>query len=114
MVVTVTNVSGGNLNNLDTISFGSGPSALNAVGGQKKNALPYPFNRENVGTLANSASAVLPMRPDDWWFKPVPGVPSTPMQEWNMLVQAGKVTMSFATESTASLRDVEEIFFHTV
>jgi hypothetical protein len=56
MLVTVTNTSGGTINNL--ITGGSGVSS-DAVGGSKNTPLPYPFG--HIGSLANGANKQLPM-----------------------------------------------------
>jgi hypothetical protein len=104
MLVTVTNTSGGTINNL--ITGGSGVSS-DAVGGSKNTPLPYPFG--HIGSLANGANKQLPMHPADWRYKSVPWLPMEPATEWNQLVQAGKVTMAFADQ--ASVKDQEEAYF---
>jgi hypothetical protein len=103
VLVTVTNVSGGVLNALE--QGGTGVSA-DAVGGNKKNPLPFPFG--HIGSMANAATKQLPMHPADWHYKSVPSMPMDPATEWNMMVQAGKVTLTIADQ--AGVRDSEEKF----
>lgn len=109
MLVTVTNTSGVTMNDLDTISGGSGPSALLAVGGAKKLPLPYPFG--HIGALANSAGKQLAMHPRDF-RKRREAETFEPGEEWNILVNKGYVTFAIASESTR--RDQEELFITAV
>lgn len=106
MIVTVTNTSGGDLNKLDEITGGTGTASLLAVGGARKDPLPYPFG--HIGTLADSAAKVLPMHNRDWRYKSVPWLPQEPSIEWQQLVQAGKVTIGVAAETNAV--DEEDLF----
>lgn len=109
MIVTITNTSGVTLNDLDSISHGSGPSALLATGGQRKYPLPYPFG--HIGALANSGTKVLAMKPRDF-AKRNAAETFDAGEEWNILVQSGKVTFAIAAESPN--RDVEEEFVAAV
>jgi hypothetical protein len=106
MVVTITNTSGGDLNKLDEITGGVGTAALLAVGGARKDPLPYPFG--HIGTLADSATSILAMHARDWRYKSVPWLPQEPSIEWQQLVQAGKITMSQAVETNDV--DLEDIW----
>ena len=115
MIVTVTNTSGGDLNALDSISGGVGTSALLAVGGARKDPLPYPFG--HIGDLANAGTSVLPVHSAD--FRHGAGAGNAqmgrglPMREgWNLLVQAGTVT--FAAAAQADAVDVEDVQFGTI
>jgi hypothetical protein len=110
MLVTVTNTSGRALNGLDTITGGTGPASLLAVGGARKDPLPYPFG--HIGELAIAAAKVLPMHTRDWRYKSVPWLPQEPSIEWQQLVQAGVVTLGVATETDAV--DEEDIFVDAV
>ena len=110
MLMTVTNTSGRTLNALDEITGGTGPASLLAVGGARKDPLPYPFG--HIGSLANAAASVLPMHTRDWRYKSVPWLPQEPSIEWQQLVQAGTVTMAAATETDAT--DEEDIFVDAV
>ena len=123
MLMTVLNSSGRTINTLDTLTGGSGISALLAVGGAKKDALPYPF--AHIGPLANATDYQLPMHSSDWGFKPVPWLTETPAQQWNYMVQAGVVSLTFALEATpgtdfsggallAGVRDQEDQFLHLI
>jgi hypothetical protein len=110
MLVTVTNTSGGDLNAPDTYTSGSGPSGIVATGGNVVDPLPYPFG--HIGTLADTATKQLPMHNRDWRYKRVPWLPMEPSKEWQVMVQAGKVTLAVATETDN--RDEEEIFIDAV
>lgn len=103
MLVTVTNTSGVIINTPTT--GGSGVSA-DAVGGTISNPLPFPF--AHIGPLGIGLGKQLQMHPGDWHRKSVPWVPQDPATEWNMLVQAGKVTLATALQS--GVRDSEEKF----
>lgn len=100
-IMSVTNTSGGVMNALASGGYGSSPDA---VGGVIANPLPYPFNKS--ASLANGATRALPMHQTDLHTKPTPAFPMEPVAEWNQLVQAGKVTVSFAKEATST--DVDE------
>lgn len=104
MLVTVTNTSGGTINNL--ITGGAGVSA-DAVGGSKNKPLPYPFG--HIGSLAAAGTKQLPMHPADWRYKAVPGLTFEPATEWNQLVQAGVVTLTIADQTTVA--DSEEKYY---
>ena len=106
MLVTVTNTSGFDMNDLDTYTSGSGTATVVAKGGQRKNPLPYPFG--HIGKLANAGTKQLPMHPRDWRYKSVPWISMEPGEEWNNLVTAGKVTLTFASQATRN--DQEELF----
>ena len=106
MIVTVTNTSSSlTLNALDTLTGGSGPSGLNAVGGARKYPLPYPFDWT---TIAPSGTSAYAMHPRDWRYKRSVAESQSAGEQWQQLVQAGTVTMSFASET--GRRDAEELF----
>lgn len=106
MLMTVTNVSGHDINAPDQITGGVGPAAIVAEGGNKTYPLPYPFG--HIGTLADTVGIQLPMRNRDWRYKSVPWLPMEPSKEWQQLVQQGIVTMAVASE-TPQL-DEEELY----
>lgn len=108
MIITVTNTSGVTLNDLDALTGGSGPSALNAVGGARKFPLPYPFG--HIGALAAAGTKILAVKPRDF-RKRNAAETLEPGEEWNQLVQAGRVTFAVAAESTN--RDIEEKYIFT-
>lgn len=110
MLVTVKNVSGATINDLDAITGGVGVSAVNAVGGSRKVPLPFPFG--HIGALANNASKQLPMHPHDWQYKFIPWVPMTPREEWNDLIQRKIVTFTIANQP--GRKDVQELFMNMV
>jgi len=110
MLVTVTNTSGGDLNAPDTYTAGSGPSGVVATGGNVVDPLPHPFG--HIGVLADTLTKQLPMKNRDWRFKRVPWLPHEPSVEWQVLVQAGKVTLAVASET--GNRDEEEIYVNAL
>lgn len=109
MLVTITNTSGVTLNDLDSYSGGIGPSSILAVGGQKKFPLPYPFG--HIGALANAATKQLAVHPRDYRKRHAAETFDIG-EEWNIMVQGGKVTMAVANETTR--RDIEELFITAV
>lgn len=99
-VTNITNTSGsiyypGFTINTPTVG-GSGLSS-DAVGGTISYPLPYPFN--TAGPLAAGAAVVQTLHTEDLQNKSVPWLPLTPSTEWQMLVQAGIVTVSFSEGS---------------
>jgi len=110
MLVTVTNASAGDINYPDTYTAGTGPSGVVATGGNVRIPLPHPFG--HIGTLASAGTKQLPMKNRDWRYKRVPWLPMEPSIEWQMLVQAGIVTLAVATET--GNRDEEEIYIDAV
>ena len=104
MIVTVTNTSGATLNALAVHDGGSG-----ATGGARKDPLPYPFG--HIGSLADGASKSLPMHTADW-LRPVHQSTLSPREEWNQLVQAGKVTLAVAAQADA--QDAQDAFVGVV
>lgn len=110
MLMTVENTSGHDINAPETITGGTGPCALYAVGGNKTYPLPYPFG--HIGTLANGATKQLPMHTRDWRYKSVPWLPMEPSREWQQLVQAGIVDLTVGAETGD--RDEENLFIHAI
>lgn len=112
MLVTVTNVSGATINDLDSRSGDiPGPAKLLATGGARLTPLPYPFG--HIGALADTASEQLPMHPRDWRHSGTQGRDGfEPSLEWQTLVQRGIVTMATAAETDRT--DEEELFMNAV
>ncbi len=114
MLVTVTNTTNTvglpsrAINGLDQYTtLGSTLTAIIAVGGQRKDALPYPF--AHIGSLAAAATRQLPMHPRDWRHRDViVGSPMEAGEEWQQLIQAGTVSLAFAAQT--GRRDAEELF----
>lgn len=106
MLVTVQNTAGRSINVTETLTGGTGTSALSAVGGNITDPLPYPFR--HIGTLADTATKQLPMHDRDWRYKAVPGLPQEPSIEWQQLVQAGIVTLTLGAEAVN--RSQEDLF----
>jgi hypothetical protein len=112
MLLTVNNVSGHVLNDFDSY-YGFQPTPLvNAVGGQRKDPLPYPYSHVILAAAGPGATKILPVHPRDFHRKAVPSLPMMPGEEWNQMVQAGKVTYSVASEATFS--DLDEAFISAV
>lgn len=125
MLVTVENVTNTvglpsrTINLYDTYTtLGSGPPATVATGGNRVDALPYPFDwvglsqyhdGYNNNGLAAGSSIQLPMHPRDFRYRAVPGLPTDAGQDFQALVQAGIITVAITTES--HVRDVEELAF---
>jgi hypothetical protein len=81
----------------------SGPGGVNT--GHLQDPLPHPF--KHVGPLANAGTVELSVHERDFRNKPVAHAPLDPGEEWNYLVQAGIVSLTFAQETT--VRDTEEL-----
>jgi len=109
MLMTIQNTSGRSINVLETMSGGSGTSALSAVGGNRTDPLPYPFG--HIGTLADTATKQLPMRNRDWRYQGSAYM-EEPSKQWQQLVQAGVVTMTVASETGNT--DEEEAYINAV
>ena len=109
MLVTIENISGAVMNNLDSLTGGSGPSALLAVGGARLNPLPYPF--AHIGEFADSDTKQLAMKPRDF-HKRNQAETFEPGEEWMQLVQAGKVTFAITAEATDT--DPEEEYIDAI
>lgn len=103
--VTVTNLQATAMNELDTLTGGSGTSALVATGGSRVDPLPHPFSHVVLEASGGDDAATLAVHPRDWRHKGFAGHnPLEAGEEWNMLVNAGKVSLSFS----AADGDVEE------
>ena len=117
MLTTVTNTTNTvglpsrTINALDEYTtLGEGPAKTVAVGGARKDALPYPFG--HIGALAAAATKQLPMHPRDWRYKSVPWLTHEAGEEWQTMVQRGVVSLAFAAQ--AGRRDQEELFIAAV
>jgi hypothetical protein len=108
-LVTVENQQATQMNYLATEEHGSGTAQTIATGGARVDPLPFPFDWVVLGVNGSATDAKqLPMHPDDWDHKQVPWLPHRPGELWNMLVQAGKVTLAFAAQT--GVRDSKELF----
>lgn len=96
MQMTVTNLLAVTINTPVTGGNGVSPDA---VGGSVFKALPYPFNAS--GPLAAGASRTLPVQSADFQHKSVPWLPLTPSNEWQALVQAGVVSVTFLADANS-------------
>lgn len=114
MLLTVTNLSASlTLNDFDVYQgyVSASMPTVNATGGARKYPLPYPFGHV---VLAPSANKQLPVHAMDMLKGgPVPmWATFNPGTEWNQLVQAGVVSMTYGAEATAT--DVNDLVIHTV
>jgi hypothetical protein len=89
------------INTPDTGGTGVSPDA---VGGNKRYPLPYPF--AHVGPVAAGATVVQVIHVEDMRRMSVPWLPLEPSREWQMLVQQGIVTVTFSELSTG--KNVED------
>jgi hypothetical protein len=118
MLTTVTNTTNTvglpsrTINDLDAYTtLGVGPSQTTAVGGARKDALPYPFG--HIGALVAGGTKQLPMHPRDWRHRDViVGSPMDSGEQWQQMVQAGTVSLTFAAQTAR--RDAEELFMTAV
>lgn len=100
MLVTITNETSGVINNLQEIE--------GATGGQRENALPYPFG--HIGELAASASKQLPMHPQDLYYLESRNGSSQNSQEiLTQMTQAG--TISIAVADQTGVQAFDEKYF---
>jgi hypothetical protein len=96
--VTVTNLQATAMNELDSLTGGVGVSALLAVGGARKDPLPHPFSHVELEATGGADASTLSVHQRDWRHKGFAGHNAMEAgEEWNMLVQAGKVSLSFAS-----------------
>lgn len=112
--MTVTNLSAAfAINTPDYYQGYTGGPTVNALGGNKKYPLPFPFSHVE---LAASGAKQLPVHPSD--FMKGGGGPVSlfstlsPAHEWNQVVQSGLVSVAFAAET--GRRDIEELFTNAV
>jgi hypothetical protein len=101
MLMSITNLSGRVLNALEQGGSGVSPDA---VGGNRKDPLPYPFDKV---VLAIGASKTLPVRLADMRRQLTSfGKEVLPHEEWNRMVQSGLVSVTYAPETSSG--DQEE------
>lgn len=93
-LLEVRNDSGRILNRLEVGGNGVSPDA---VGGNVLDPLPYPFNAN--GPLAASAYRELGVHARDFSVRPQAQQPMMPADEWNQMVQAGLVSLSFTADA---------------
>lgn len=106
-LLEVTNESARVLNRLEEGGNGVSPDA---VGGNVLDPLPFPFNAN--GSLAVGASRELPVHGRDFNVRQQMQQPMLPADEWNQMVQAGLVSLSF-TYDARSL-DPEDMLAHAL
>ena len=103
MLMSVTNLQSAEMNGLDTYLSGvqGTPSSMAATGGARKDPLPYPFNRS--GAIAAGATKTLPVRSRDFVRQNTPFEPLAPADEWQQLIQAGKISVLLTAEQAQAL-----------
>jgi hypothetical protein len=103
MLMSVTNLQSAEMNGLDTHLSGvqGTPSSMAATGGARKDPLPYPFNRS--GAIAAGATKTLPVRSRDFVRQNTPFEPLAPADEWQQLIQAGKISVLLTAEQAQAL-----------
>lgn len=118
MLMQVTNLLSTQLNYLDYYyGYPGSPPVTNAIGGNLVNPVPYPFDwyqpfPANGVTGYNPTFAV---HPEDWGFVHPNFGPQKVSTLWNILVQAGTVSIAFSAETTVSgFGDQSERFFAAV
>ena len=97
-VATVDNVSGLVLNALETGGSGVSPDA---VGGNVKRPVPFPFNANGSYPASGSTSKVLVVRERDLVNRQQAQQPSMPADEINEMIQKGWITVSYAPDTSA-------------
>ena len=109
MIATITNISGVDLNALDTITLGTGLAGGTVRGGARKNPLPHPFS--HLVMLWGGAPVLLGFYAQDLEYKPYTGAPS-PRDELNKLIQKSYITLGFGAATPR--RAVDEVFFNAI
>lgn len=108
--MTVTNLQATPMNAFETYSGGGlGTTALTFAGGNRRDPLPHPFQHIVLGAAGSSTDEeTLIVHQRDFRSYHIGFYSSChshePGEEWNMLVQAGKITVS----QTLSDGDVED------
>ena len=98
--MAVTNESSVTLNAPQMGGYGVSPDA---VGGNVSNPLPYPFNRN--GSIAAGDTKTLGINTRDFTTRELMCQPELPIQEWDMLLQAGTISVVFADAGFIDLQD---------
>jgi hypothetical protein len=122
MLMTVTNLTANQLNYPDFYyGYPGSPPVTSAVGGNLVNPVPYPFNwfvfQPNGtgsvdGTPGTTYEVQLPVHEEDLGMLHPNFGPLKVETLWNILIQAGTVSVSFASES-ASI-DFGDTFIHNL
>jgi hypothetical protein len=103
VLVTVTNNLSKSINVLD--------SYAGATGGVRVDALPHPFGW--IGELAAGVFKQFAMHPSDLYYKTCEnGSSQNAWQQWQQMIQAGKVSMVVAAQT--GVQALDEIFLHAV
>lgn len=100
-ILAITNTSGITLNALQQGGYGISPDA---VGGNVANPLPYPFNAN--GALDDSDTMTMGIALHDLSMRQQMQQPELPLQEWDMLVQKGWLSLAW----TATAMGIEDAY----
>lgn len=109
MIATITNISGVDLNALDSYTLGTGLAGGTVRGGARKNPLPHPFS--HLVILSGGAPVLLGFYAQDLEYRPYTGAVS-PRDELNKLIQKSYITLSFAASTPR--RSVDEVFYNAI
>jgi hypothetical protein len=101
----VSNTSGLILNALETGGSGVSPDA---VGGNVKRPVPFPFGSN--GSYAVGGSKTLVVRDRDLVNRQQAQQPSMPADEINEMIQKGWITVAYTAEAAATSIDTEDAF----
>jgi hypothetical protein len=123
MQMTVTNLTSNQLNYPDYyIGYPGVPPVTSAVGGNLVNPVPYPFDwflftangiGTPNGTPGTTYEVTLPVHEQDLGWRHPNFSPQKVEQLWNILIQAGTVSVSFAAETAhANFGDMGDALIH--
>jgi len=97
MLVTVTNTSGRIINRLAPDSANWPTGFVVAYGGDRLDALPFPF--AHIGEMAIAASKVLPMHPKDLAHKTSFAQPFAAEDDFQAAIKRGMISASIADQA---------------
>lgn len=114
MLMQVTNLTSSQLNYLDSyLGYVGVPGVSTAVGGSRVSPVPYPFDwyvfpaNGTTGYNPTFSAHERDMRhKQNMWSGWEAG------EQWNALVQAGTVSITWSAESTS--RDTEDLLIHNI
>ena len=103
MLMSVTNLLSTDINGLDVYLSGvqGTPSSMAAMGGARKDPLPFPFNRN--GVIASGATKTLPVHTANFARQNTMFEPLAPAEEWQQMIQQGKVSVLLTQEAAQAL-----------
>jgi hypothetical protein len=114
MLMQVTNLTAAQLNYLDSyLGYVGVPGVTTAIGGNKVSPVPYPFDWYTFP--ANGTTGYNPtfsVHERDMQHKANMWTGHSAGEQWNALVQAGTVSITFSAEATS--RDTEDLLIHAI